>query len=183
MQQCETRAAARPTPQNAMVLNELSPNIAPKLPAAAKSPAAKAAVAVLELAVATPFWSPPSSPATPTPATPALELATTEDCLLEHLSRHPKLARSIAGGGQATFLALFYLDSSVVSLCSWGVLATVVVASVASVVAPRASSPPQLSEFDLAPFVSLAVEWCAPHTASGANSQAQSKRFLSDRRV
>ena len=117
------------------------------------------------------------------PATPApmeVEFATAEDGLLEHLSRHPKLARSIAGGGQAAFLALFYLDSSVVSLCSWGALASVVVASVASVVAPRASPPPQLSEFDLAPFVSLAVEWCAPNSTSGANSKARSERFLSD---
>lgn len=117
------------------------------------------------IAAAVPAHPPPPTPAPiAPPALLQLQVQESEaeegaDNVIEHLSRNPKLARIVFAIGQATFLSLYYLDSSIAALSSWAALGAIVAASVASMVSPRSREPVQLSEFDLAPYMSQLVEF------------------------
>jgi hypothetical protein len=156
------RATAKCSPAkhfcSKMVLAEISPNVRVE-----STPSKKAFVSMAEAAAVQP------PPPTPTPldapviAPPAVQVSDSEADMaehgvLEHLSRHPKLARILFAGGQGAFLALMQLNSSVASLSAWAALGAVVAASVASIASPRPGAPPQLTEFDVAPAVSRVVD-------------------------
>lgn len=144
-----------------MVLAEISPNVTVE-----STPSKKTFVPFEPMAEAATAQPPPPTP-TPQEAqlmtpvdvqVPDPEDDTADYGVLEHLSRHPKLARTVFAGGQAAFLTFMQLNSSVASLSAWAALGAVVAASIASIASPRSGAPPQLTDFDFAPVVSRVVD-------------------------